>query len=156
MVERLTIDAYDLEIGDAMKIPKNVYWIIGGGIALILALVNFFVLRGDRVLMERARLGNTLEFNVPKAGENYLVEISSTRTKKRRRSYFLNLSVTDPDGKEVVKYEESLPRSSKRYVKFVSETTGKHKIKIGGRAFAAAPSLRVMIFVNDKRLVRFF
>jgi len=139
-----------------MKIPKNVYVGAGVALALILALVNSFLLRGDRVLMERARLGDEFEIDVANPGDSYLIEIASTRSSKRRHSYFLDLTVTGPDGGEVLKYEESLPRSSRRYIRFTPEKPGKHKIKVGGRAFAAPPSLRVMVYVNDKRLVRLF
>jgi hypothetical protein len=139
-----------------MKIPKNVYVGAGVVVVLALALVNSFLLRGDRVLMERAHLGDEFEFDVAKPGESYLVEIASTRSSKRRRSYFLDLTVTGPDGGEVLKYGESLPRSSRRYIRFTPEKAGKHKIKVGGRAFAAPPSLWVKVYVNDKRLVRLF
>jgi len=139
-----------------MKVPKQVYAGIGIAVAVSLALTNSLLLRGEVIMRERCRLGDTFELEVPESGVKYLIAITSTRSSKRRKNYFLHLTIAGPDGSNALDYEESLPHKSARYINFVPETAGKYKIKIGGKGFASNPSLRLKIYIGDKRILRIF
>jgi hypothetical protein len=130
--------------------------IVMGAVVIAFVLFEFFYLRGETVCDEWASLGDTVKFTVSKPNQPYLLEFSDRRSKKRQGLYTLKVSVLNPDGEEVVTYDETIPRKRTRHIEFTPKTAGDYTIKISGKGLTQNPRLRVEVLVNDKRISRRF
>jgi hypothetical protein len=134
--------------------------IAGVAVAVVIALLDFVVLRGDVV----ARVSVDLRDEEPtfveltRLGEPHLVEIRATRrVKGETRGRNVDYRIVDPNGNVVVDESEFVQRKD-RYVRFTPMVAGNYAISVhdGGGYLRGNTSHRtatVKVLVNDRRIL---
>lgn len=133
-------------------------WSVGlVALAVLLALVDVVMLRGDRVTSAVVRLdaSDPVGLAIERAGEEHLVEIETFRrrhgdTEGRSVDWWIEA----PDGRIVAEGAELVSRK-RRYARFVPEVAGEYWISVEdeGRLGAVHDSARVTVYVNDRRIL---
>jgi hypothetical protein len=125
-------------------------------LAVVLFLVDFVALRGERVAHARAALGGEpARLEIQRLGEKHLVEITTRRrhhgeTQGRTIAWRLE----DPSG-NVVHQDSELTMHKERYFSFTPNVPGQYALHVegGGLVFKSARgSADVDVFVNDRRI----
>jgi hypothetical protein len=125
-------------------------------LAAALFLVDFVVLRGERVAHDRAALGGEpVRLEIQRVGEQHLVAITTRRRhhgKTQGRAIAWRLE--DPSG-NVVHQDSELTAHKERYFSFTPNVPGQYVLHFqgGGLVFkSASGSADVDVFVNDRRV----
>jgi hypothetical protein len=126
-------------------------------LAIVLFLVDFVALRGERVAHDRAALGGgPALLEIQRLGEKHLVEITTRRRhhgKTQGRTIAWRLE--DPSG-NVVQQDSELTAHKERYFSFTPNVPGQYVLHVqgGGLVFkSASGSADVDVFVNDRRIL---
>jgi hypothetical protein len=131
--------------------------LIAVALAITMALLDFVVLRGERVDGDTVRLSSddSALIEINRVGEEHLVEISTRRrrggdTEGRSVSYRLE----DPDGRIVVEESEFVSRK-RRFVRFKPDLAGEYRLFVEdpGLFGGSGDSARVSVYVNDRRIL---
>jgi hypothetical protein len=130
-------------------------------LGLVLFLVDFVVLRGERVAYDRADIGGEPAFlEIQRVGEKHLVEITTRRRHHgKTQGRTIDWRLEDPSG-IVVRQDSELAAHKERYFSFTPNVPGQYVLHVegGGLVFkSGSGSADVDVFVNDRRiLARFF
>ena len=129
--------------------------VVALGVALF--LVDFVVLRGERVAYDRADIGGEPAFlEIQQVGEKHLVEITTRRRhhgKTQGRAIAWRLE--DPSG-IVVQQDSELAAHKERYFSFTPSVPGEYALHVeaSGLGFKSARGTAdVDVFVNDRRIL---
>jgi hypothetical protein len=133
-------------------------WSLGVvALGVALALVDFVVLRGDRVDSATVPLGDdeAVPLLIEHAGQEHLVEIT-TRLRRggETRGRSVDYWIEDPEGRVVAEESEIVTRKH-RYVRFVPEAPGEYWISVEDESLFGTRrgSARVEVYVNDRRIL---
>jgi hypothetical protein len=146
----------EIELGSSNARGKSLSLAVVG-IAIALALLDFVVLRGERVDGATVRLSpdDPALIEIDRVGEEHLVEISTRRrrggeTTGRTVSYRLE----DPDGRIIVEESELVTRK-RRFVRFNPDLPGEYRLFVEdpGLFGGSGDSARVSVYVNDRRIL---
>jgi hypothetical protein len=125
-------------------------------LGLALFLVDFVVLRGERVAHDRAALGGEpARLEIQRVGEKHLVEIATRRRhhgKTEGRTIAWRLE--DPSGIGIHQDSE-LTAHKERYFSFTPNVPGEYVLHVQGAGLvfkSASGSAGVDVFVNDRRI----
>ncbi len=126
-------------------------------LAALLVLVDFVVLRGDRVAHDRAALGGEpARLEIQQTGEKHLVEITTRRRQHgKTQGRAIAWRLEDPSG-NVVQQDSELTMHKERYFSFTPNVPGQYALHVegGGLVFkSASGSADVDVFVNDRRIM---
>lgn len=122
---------------------------------LVLAIlygVNAFLLKGDRVYLERFSIssnGDAIPIQIRDAGQTYTIDIYT------RRETALTWTLSAPDGSEVQDATELTARKGHRVRRFRPDASGIYTLKVARRAFQGRSqgSGKVEVLINDKRIL---
>lgn len=130
------------------------------GLAIALALVDFVVLRGERVAAGSAPLSGDRPavLELAATGEEHLIEIT---TRRHRQGETMGRSVdyrlVDPDGNVLVEESEIVSRE-KRYLTIDPAVPGAYRLFVEdeGLLGSSSGSARVAVYRDDHRISRRF
>jgi hypothetical protein len=129
-------------------------------LAIALALLDFVVLRGDRVDHASARLAGdepaVLEIEQP--GQKHLIEITTRRRRSgETKGRSIDYRLEDPDGSILLEDSELVSRK-KRYLSFEPEVAGEYRLYVEDQALlgSSSGSASIDVYVNDRRILRRF
>ena len=125
-------------------------------LAAALFLVDFVVLRGERVAHDSAVFGGEpARLEIQRLGERHLVEIATRRRHHgETRGRTIDWRLEDPSG-IVVQQDSELTVHKERYFSFTPNVPGQYALHVqgGGLVFkSASGSADVDVFVNDRRI----
>jgi hypothetical protein len=128
------------------------------GLAVLLALVDFVLLRGEPVARDTARLNGASPavFNVARLGEPHLLEIrTQRRVSGEDRGRKVSWRLVDPDGITIRDDEELLDHTERRF-RFVPDQAGEYSVYVEDNGLllrSETGSAFVTVRVNDRRIL---
>ena len=149
----------DIELGRSNS-KRKALSLLAVGMAIALSLLDFVVLRGERVAVATVRLSqdDPAVIEIHRVGEEHLVEISTRRrrggeTKGRSVSYRLE----DPEGR-IIAEESELVTRKRRFVRFEPDVSGEYRLFVEdpGLLGGSDGSAHVSVYVNDRRILARF
>jgi hypothetical protein len=137
-----------------VKLVSLIVLLLVGGVFL----VDFVVLRGDRVAHGTAYLGRDepARLAIERIGEIHLVEITTRRAAVgQARDQALRFRLVDPEGATVYESAEIVSRTE-RFFEFTPTIAGEYKLHAEDSSVLLGRSrglARVAVWVNDRRIL---
>jgi len=125
--------------------------------ACALALVDFVVLRGERIDSARPSLSSDapVVLTIDRVGEEYTVEIGTrVRRQGETKGRSIDYRLEAPDGR-VIAEESELVTRKRRFVRFTPDVPGEYALTVEDEGLFGGTYARadVVVYVNDRRVL---
>ena len=136
----------------------KIFAIIGVVLLIGLFVLDFFVLKGERVASGSVKMGDKEDYMVipvTEQFEDHYVTIRSGGSGSRKREYRLSIRLVDPVGNELYSDSEILSSNKTRGFTFEPFEVGEHRLYVDhhGILSGTSRSAKVQVYINDRRFI---